>query len=107
MRSKNAVRVLIALLCLLSSTLLSAQSTGGRILGRVSDPTGAILAGVKITATNESTGVSRDIVANESGDYVFMEVQPGQYSLKFEHEGFTTALRKGVTLEVNQVITLN
>jgi hypothetical protein len=42
-------------LCLISSTLTFAQSTGGRILGRVSDSSGAVLAGVKVTATNEAT----------------------------------------------------
>jgi hypothetical protein len=107
MRSKNASRVLIALFCLLSSTLLIAQSTGGRVLGRVSDPSGAILAGVKVTLTNEATDVGRSVTTNDSGDYVFLEVQPGQYSLRFEQSGFTTNLRKGVTVDVNQVVTLN
>ncbi len=53
-------------LCLICSTLMSAQSTGGRILGRVADPSGAVLAGVRVTATNEATGVSREAQTNES-----------------------------------------
>ena len=107
MRSLPATRVLAALVCLLGSTLLYAQSTGGRILGRVTDPSGAIVAGAKVTLTNEATSVSRDAKTNENGDYVFLEVAPGQYAVKFEQQGFTTSLRKGVTLDVNQVITLN
>src|SRR5262245_34499505 len=107
MRSCVAKRILIALVCLCSSTLLIAQSTGGRILGRVSDPSGAVLSGVKITLTNDATGVARDVTTNESGDYVFVEVQPGQYSLKFEQPGFTSNLRKGMTVEINQVVTMN
>ena len=43
------------------STPASSQSTSGRILGRVADPTGAVLSGVKITLTNEATGASRDV----------------------------------------------
>ena len=97
----------ILCLCLLGSTLVSAQSTGGRILGRVADSSGAVLAGVKVTATNEATGIARDTVTNASGDYVFPEVPVGTYSLSFDLSGFKTNVRKGVALDVNQVITLN
>jgi outer membrane receptor protein involved in Fe transport len=97
----------IVSLCVVCSTLLSAQSTGGRIFGRVADPSGAVLAGVKVTATNEATGVNRPTQTNDSGDYVFVDIPVGTYDLKFEQEGFTSALRKGVTLEINQVLTLN
>src|SRR6266403_1969785 len=105
--ARQATRVMVALVCLCSSTLFFGQSTGGRILGRVSDPSGALVAGAKVTLSNEATGVTRDATTNDSGDYVFLEVTPGQYSLKFEQKGFTTTLRKGVTVDVNQVVTLN
>ena len=44
----------------LFSSLLAAQGTGGRILGLVSDPSGAVLSGVKVTAANAATGIARD-----------------------------------------------
>src|SRR6202171_3036787 len=94
-------------LCLICSTLMSAQSTGGRILGRVADSSGAVLAKVKVTATNEATGISRDIETNDGGDYGFPEVPVGTYTLSFDLTGFKTNVRKGVTLQLNQVITLN
>jgi len=94
-------------LCLICSTLVSAQSTGGRILGRVADSSGAVLAKVKVTATNEATGISRETQTNDSGDYVFPEVPVGTYTLSFDSSGFKNLVRKGVTLQVNQVITLN
>jgi hypothetical protein len=97
----------VASVCLMCSTLLLAQSTGGRILGRVADQSGAVLAGVKVTATNDATGVGRDTTTNASGDYVFPEVPVGTYTLSFDQTGFKTILRKGVTLDLNQVITLN
>ena len=61
-RSTPSTRVLVCLVRVLSaSTLLIAQSTGGRILGRVADPTGAVLAGVKVTLINRGhRRVSRD-----------------------------------------------
>ena len=97
----------IASLCLFTSTFVLAQSTGGRVLGRVADPTGAVLARVKVTATNEATGVSRNTQTSESGDYVFPELPVGTYSVSFDLTGFKNIVRKAVTLDVNQVITLN
>src|SRR6266851_6381166 len=105
--ARRATLWLVGLLCLLSSTLLFGQSTGGRILGRVADPTGAVLANVKITMVNQATAVGSDTQTNSSGDYSFLEVKPGIYDVNFDHSGFKKNIRKGVTVEVNQVITLN
>jgi hypothetical protein len=98
---------LVLSLCLICSTLTFAQSTGGRILGRVADSSGAVLANVKVTATNDATGIVRETKTNASGDYVFPEVPVGTYTLSFDLSGFKTNVRKSVTLDVNQVITLN
>jgi hypothetical protein len=84
-----------------------AQSTGGRILGRIADPTGAVLTGVKVVLVNEATGASRDTLSSDSGDYTFVEIPPGEYRLEFEQAGFKKNVRKGVTLQVNQIVTLN
>jgi len=101
-------------LCLLVLPLLLAlavssfaQGTSGRIVGRISDPSGAVLANVKITLTNQATGVSRDVLSNSTGDYVLVEVVPGVYTLQFELTGFKKDVHKNVTVEVNQVVTLN
>src|SRR5271156_6679990 len=91
----------------LAPTLLPAQGTGGRILGRVSDSSGAVIAHVKVIVTNEATGVSRDAESNDSGDYSFPEVPVGVYTLGFELTGFKKALRHGVSVGLNQVVTLN
>jgi len=98
---------LILALCLSLPTLLVAQGTSGRILGRIADPTGAVLAGVKIKATNEATGVAQTTASNESGDYVFPNLSVGTYSLSFDLTGFKNNVRRSVTIDVNQVITLN
>src|SRR5258707_12638877 len=98
---------LVLSLCLICSTLMSAQSTGGRILGRVADSSGAVLARVKVTATNEATGIVRESDTNDSGDYAFPEISVGTYTLSFDLAGFKTNVRKNVVLDVNQVITLN
>jgi len=107
MRRKSATRVLIALFCLLSSTLLLAQSTGGRILGRVSDPSGAVVAGVKVTIINQATGVAQESLSNESGDYAFPQVSVGVYRVEFDQTGFKKNVRRDVNVDLNQVVTLN
>ncbi len=93
--------------CLVCSTLVCAQSTGGRILGRVADPSGAVLANVKVTLTNEATGVSVDATTNGSGDYGFLQVAVGSYRMEFDLAGFKKNLQKGVNVDINQVVTLN
>src|SRR6202790_3389920 len=98
---------LALLFCLSLPTLVLAQGTGGRILGRIADPTGAVLSGVKVTATNDATGVTHDAFSNGSGDYVFPDLPVGTYSLSFDLKGFKNIVRHSIPLDVNQVITLN
>src|SRR5256714_3049674 len=84
-----------------------AQSTGGRMIGRITDPTGAQVAGAAVTVTNEATGVASSATSNDSGDFSLLQLPVGTYQVKVEHAGFKQNLRKGVTLEVNQVLTLD
>jgi len=100
-------RWLAVLFCLVSPTFLLAQSTGGRILGRVADPSGAVLANVKVTATNEATGVSQETQTGGTGDYGFPQVAVGVYRLEFDLAGFKKNVQRGVNLDLNQVITVN
>jgi hypothetical protein len=104
--SQGSVFVALAIF-LLSAFPLLAQGTGGRILGRVSDPSSAVLGNVKVTAMNDATGVAHDSLTNESGDYVFPDLPVGTYSLTFDLTGFKKVVRHGITLDINQVITLN
>src|SRR5246500_4959121 len=99
--------VCLAALSLLIPTLLIAQGTTGRIVGRVSDAAGAVLPNVKVILVNEGTSVSRDGKTNDNGDYDFVEVPVGTYRLEFDLTGFKKNVRRGVSLDINQVITLN
>jgi len=96
----------LALIVLVSAPAFP-QSTSGRIVGRIADPTGALLAGVKITLVNEATAASRSIQTSASGDYNFVEVAPGSYRVEFELAGFKKNVQTGVLVDVNQVVTLN
>jgi hypothetical protein len=107
LRARWSVVCLVLLGSLFIPAFLVAQGTSGRILGRVADPTGAVVAGVKVTLANEATNVSRDTTTNTSGDYDFVEVPVGTYRLEFDQKGFKKNVRRNVNLDINQVITLN
>src|SRR5437868_12037654 len=111
MRSRRACWFAVCLaavaVCLSVPTLVSAQGTTGRIVGRVADPGGAVLSKVKVTLVNEATSVSRDSKTNDNGDYDFVEVPVGTYRLEFDLAGFKKNVRRAVSLDINQVITLN
>jgi outer membrane receptor protein involved in Fe transport len=107
LRARWSVVCLAVAICFLSPNRLSAQGTNGRILGHVVDPSGAVLPGVKVTLVNEATSVSRDGKTSDNGDYDFVEIPVGTYRLEFDLTGFKKNIRRGVGLDINQVITLN
>jgi Carboxypeptidase regulatory-like domain len=98
---------LAALVPLMFPARLCGQGANGRMVGRVADPSGAVVAGVKVSLINEATGISRNARTNGSGDYSFVDVVPGTYTLQFELTGFKKNVQKGIVLDVNQVVTLN
>ncbi|HEU5337303.1 MAG TPA: carboxypeptidase-like regulatory domain-containing protein, partial [Terriglobales bacterium] len=108
MHPRKAIQWLFVLCFAAASTLfVYAQGTGGRILGRVNDPTGAVLAGVQVKLVNEQTGVAQTTQTDKTGYYEFPTVPVGTYDLQYEQSGFKKAVKKGITLLVNQVITMN
>ena len=96
-----------ALLTALLSVAASAQSTGGRINGRVTDPSGAVVPDATVTITNDATGVSNHTQTNKSGDYAFPTVAVGTYTVEFEATGFKKLTRKQVSLGLNETLTIN
>jgi outer membrane receptor protein involved in Fe transport len=99
--------LVVVSLCVLCSVLAFAQGTGGRILGRVADSSGAVLQGVKVTVANEATGVSHETQTNGNGDYSFPEVPVGTYTLSFDLKGFKTSVSRNVEVALNQIVTFN
>ncbi len=97
---KLSVRKLLAtVLFTLAPFGLGAQSTTQSIQGLVTDPSGAVIAGAKVTITNSATGVSSTVLTNSTGNYTFALVPVGNYDIKFEMQGFKTETVKGVRVE--------
>lgn len=79
----------------------SAQSTAS-LRGTITDQSGAVVAGATVTLTNIGTGISRTEASAADGAYLFDQVQVGKYKVTVEKSGFTTFVREGITLELNQ-----
>jgi len=67
-----------------------AQVTTADVVGKVTDATGAVVPGAKVTLTNLGTNISRAVAADESGDYVVNLLPIGRYSVRVEVAGFKT-----------------
>jgi hypothetical protein len=101
MKSFNA-RQWYALPLLLSVSSLSsmAQETRGSIVGRVIDPSGAVIAGVEVGATNIGTNVSISAKSNAEGAYAIPFLLPGTYRLAASAPGFRNFVQKNITLRI-------
>lgn len=86
---------------------LGGQSVNGVILGRVTDPSGGVLPGVTVVVENTDTGVSQSTVTNDMGNYRVPSLPPGNYRVRAELSGFSTAVREGVALSVQQQAVVN
>ena len=96
-----------AVLALLLALGALAQSTGGRIIGRLTDPSGAVIPDATVTIVNDATGVSNRTQMSKSGDYSFPTVSVGTYTVEFEATGFKKLTRKQIALDLNQTLTVN
>src|SRR5882672_1461111 len=89
-------------LLLLSGALFAQMTVTGSIVGTVTDPSGQVVVGAKVTLTSQSTGDIRNATTNEVGAFNFVAVQPATYSLKVEHGGFKAFQRTGVVVSANE-----
>jgi hypothetical protein len=110
MRSRTGCGLFLVIffpVILASTAFLSAQTYQGRILGTITDASGAVLAGAKVTVTNTATGLSRNLVSNNSGDYIAPDLDPGTYRVTVEAAGFKRAESTPVVLEVGRDLSIN
>jgi hypothetical protein len=78
----------------------TAQSTAGRILGTVTDQSGAAVARATVVITDVQRGTSRTLTTDDSGAYAAPDLQPGTYKIRVEARGFKTTERPSVAVEV-------
>jgi len=97
---------LYVLLLLVGMAEAQSASTGA-ITGVVADSSGAVVSGVKLTATNEASGDSRDAVSSSSGSYLFPLLSPGSYTVKASKGGFKELIRPKVLVSVTETVRVN
>src|SRR3954453_9872555 len=100
--------ILAALIVVAVSQISSAQTTisTGSIQGTITDPSGAVLSGVKVTITNKATGRSFTAITNASGLYTSGALTPGDYVARAQAAGFKSA-ELPVTIQVGVTATGN
>lgn len=91
--------VFCSLLCSLAAQVVAQTA---QLTGRITDASGAVIAGAAVTITQISTGVEREAVSNEEGYYTVPLLPPGAYRIAVQKTGFKTARESSLTLEVGQ-----
>jgi hypothetical protein len=95
------------LLAGLAIHLLPAQESRATIIGRVTDPTGAVVIGAKVHAVNVNTNTGASSVVNDQGNYEIPYLLPGLYRVEIEMKGFKKAVRDGIELRVADRMSLD
>jgi hypothetical protein len=81
-----------------------AQNSQGTIVGHVTDPSGAGVVGAQVTVTNVATSVTHKAPTSKVGDFVFVNLPPGNYNIVAEAPGFKKEQAIGVRLDVEATL---
>ena len=81
----------------------SAQDLAG-IVGTVTDPSGAVIAGAQVTIANAERGFTRSVTSNADGEYSVVRMPIGNYTISAEKAGFEKLLQTGITLDAGQTL---
>jgi Carboxypeptidase regulatory-like domain/TonB dependent receptor len=96
-----ATRIVLLVLSLSLMCLPAlAQSTAGRVLGSITDQSGAAVAGAAVVVTDVQRGTSRTLTTDATGNYAAPDLIPGTYKIRVEAKGFKAVERPSVTIEV-------
>ncbi len=99
--AKAAYRILVAFSVFSALCLPTwSQTTAGRILGTVTDQSGASVAGASVIVTDAQRGTSRTLTTDQAGAYVAADLAPGSYKIHVEAKGFKSVERPNVAIEV-------
>src|SRR5579871_3414152 len=97
----------IVVLLLAPTVLLNGQSSSSGVNGVVTDSSGAVVSGAKVTLTNVETNVERSTISSSTGDYFFSQIPPARYTLSFTATGFQKVTIEAFNIAIAQVATVN
>lgn len=104
--SAAAVFAALGLFTLVCPNRAHAQEQG-TISGLVTDASGSVVPGAKVKVTNESTGFSRDLETNQSGNYTVPQLIVGKYTIQISAQGFATYEQTGIPINVNDNLRID
>ena len=100
-------RLTLPVLLLVSALAIPAFGQSGAIKGTLVDPQGNAIAQARVIALDESKGVAaRETTTDKEGSFQLLPLLPGTYTLRAEAAGFKTMERKGLVLDVYQIVSL-
>src|SRR5437868_11848112 len=99
--------LIAAVILFLSPGHAAGQAVNATLLGTVTDSSGGTVAGAQVTIMEMKTGVKRNATTNESGNYQFSDIPPGQYEVAVEKQGFKRSVRAGIDVLVNAETRVN
>jgi len=99
----RCLSLFLVIFLVLFPVITPAQINTGRILGFVTDPSGAVIAGISVTAINDGTSVVTKAETSETGEYLLNFLMPGTYHVEVEKAGFKKVLRSGVIVDAGGI----
>jgi hypothetical protein len=97
----------VALLVLTCGSVAMGQTAQGRILGTVTDASGAVVPDAAVTIANTATNVSRMLRTNSAGEYAAPSLDPGSYTVMAAATGFKKTISTPVLLEVSRDVRVD
>ena len=104
---RKLVTFFAVVVALTMATPSFAQKITGTIRGTVTDATGAVVPGAKVTVINDATGLTRSASTTSAGIYAFAELPVGTYTVRVENTGFKAEIRSNVVLNVAEARTVD
>src|ERR1700756_5152598 len=92
---------------LLFAISVFAQGNFGRILGTVTDQSGAVIAGATVSIIDTQRGLARTLTTDQAGEYNAPTLIPGTYTIRVEAKGFQTLNRQNILIEVGKEIRVD
>src|ERR1700693_6653761 len=87
--------------------MLFGQGYFGTLSGNITDPSGAVVPGAKVTLVDQQKGYQFSSTSDNSGRSVFTTIPPGLSTVSVEMEGFDKTVRTNITLNVSENVTAN
>ncbi len=98
---------LLAMSIGLPQTAFCQTAGSATITGTVTDPTGSVVPGAAVTLRNTDTGIERKTETSDAGVYTAAFLQPGHYDVEVAKPGFTSVIRKELSLQVGQTLSVD